>query len=122
MVALTGVGVLLVTGVLEWSDLLAERAAWDVFIWYGGLVRMASALGDSGITKRFAEAARSVETICSGCWVDPQPLRKSDTSSMPNSSDSSAHAIHGRHTSSSCENGRRFMCSRKTILNARISR
>jgi divalent anion:Na+ symporter, DASS family len=57
VVALTGVGVLLLTGVLQWSDLLAEHAAWDVFIWYGGLVRMASALGDSGITKRFAEAA-----------------------------------------------------------------
>jgi DASS family divalent anion:Na+ symporter len=57
VVALTGVGVLLLAGVLEWSDLLAERGAWDVFIWYGGLVRMASALGESGITKRFAEAA-----------------------------------------------------------------
>jgi DASS family divalent anion:Na+ symporter len=57
VVALTGVGVLLVTGVLEWSDLLAERAAWDVFLWYGGLVRLAAALGDSGITKRFAEVS-----------------------------------------------------------------
>ena len=57
VVALTGVGVLLLTNVLQWSDLLAERGAWDVFIWYGGLVRMASALGESGITKRFAEAA-----------------------------------------------------------------
>jgi divalent anion:Na+ symporter, DASS family len=57
VVALAGVGVLLVTGVLEWSDLLAEHTAWDVFIWYGGLVRLAAALGDSGITKRFAESA-----------------------------------------------------------------
>jgi divalent anion:Na+ symporter, DASS family len=57
VVALAGVGVLLLSGVLEWSDLLAERTAWDVFIWYGGLVRLAAALGDSGITKRFAEAA-----------------------------------------------------------------
>jgi DASS family divalent anion:Na+ symporter len=57
VVALTGVGVFLITGVLEWSDLLAETTAWDVFIWYGGLVRLAAALGESGITKRFAEAA-----------------------------------------------------------------
>ena len=55
VVALTGVGILLLTGVLEWSDLLAEHAAWDVFIWYGGLVRLAGALGESGITRRFAE-------------------------------------------------------------------
>ena len=28
-----------------------------MFIWYGGLVRMAEALGETGITKRFAEVA-----------------------------------------------------------------
>ncbi len=54
---LLGVCALLVTGVLEWSDLLSERNAWDVFIWYGGLVRMAEALGETGITKKFAEGA-----------------------------------------------------------------
>lgn len=54
---LIGVGALLASGVLEWSDLISERGAWDVFIWYGGLVRMAEALGETGITKRFAETA-----------------------------------------------------------------
>lgn len=53
---LLGVCALLVTGVLEWSDLLGERNAWDVFIWYGGLVRMAEALGQTGITKKFADS------------------------------------------------------------------
>ncbi|HEX8069949.1 MAG TPA: DASS family sodium-coupled anion symporter [Pyrinomonadaceae bacterium] len=57
VVALVGVAALLVTGVLDWADALAERHAWDVFIWYGGLVRMAEALGETGLTKRFAEAA-----------------------------------------------------------------
>jgi DASS family divalent anion:Na+ symporter len=56
-VALVGIGVLLLTGVLSWDDVIGERAAWDVFLWYGGLVRMAGALGETGITKRFAEAA-----------------------------------------------------------------
>jgi divalent anion:Na+ symporter, DASS family len=54
---LMGVGALLLTGVLEWRDLISEHGAWDVFIWYGGLVRMAEALGETGITKRFAETA-----------------------------------------------------------------
>ena len=54
---LMGVGALLLSGVLEWRDLISERGAWDVFIWYGGLVRLAEALGETGITKRFAEAA-----------------------------------------------------------------
>ena len=57
VVGLVGIATLLLTRVLEWSDVLAERGAWDVFIWYGGLVRMGEALGESGLTRRFAEAA-----------------------------------------------------------------
>jgi DASS family divalent anion:Na+ symporter len=60
VVALLGIAVLLVTGVLDWEDLINERAAWAVFIWYGGLLRMAEALGQTGITKRFAESAASL--------------------------------------------------------------
>lgn len=56
-VALLGISVLLLSGVLTWEDALTERAAWDVFIWYGGLVRMAEALSETGITKRFADTA-----------------------------------------------------------------
>lgn len=57
VVALVGICALLLGGVLDWEDLLRERGAWDVFIWYGGLVRMAEALGETGITKRFADSA-----------------------------------------------------------------
>lgn len=59
-VALLGISVLLITGVLDWEDLINERSAWSVFIWYGGLIRMAEALGQTGITKRFAEASASL--------------------------------------------------------------
>ena len=61
-VALLGISVLLLTGVLDWEDLITEKAAWSVFIWYGGLIRMAEALGQTGITKRFAEASASLTT------------------------------------------------------------
>jgi DASS family divalent anion:Na+ symporter len=57
VVALLGICLLLLTGVLSWEDALAERAAWDVFVWYGGMVRMAEALGETGVTKKFAESA-----------------------------------------------------------------
>jgi DASS family divalent anion:Na+ symporter len=57
VVALVGIGVLLLTEVLSWDDVITERNAWDVFIWYGGLVRMAEALAETGIIKRFADAA-----------------------------------------------------------------
>jgi DASS family divalent anion:Na+ symporter len=57
VVALVGIAVLLLSGVLNWDDLISERNAWDVFIWYGGLVRMAGALSETPIIKRFAEIA-----------------------------------------------------------------
>jgi divalent anion:Na+ symporter, DASS family len=62
IVALLGICVLLLTRVIDWEDLIAERSAWDVFIWYGGLVRMAEALGETGITKKFAEASAGFTT------------------------------------------------------------
>lgn len=62
VVALVGICVLLLSGVLDWEDVVSERGAWDVFIWYGGLVRMAEALGETGITKRFAETAAGFTT------------------------------------------------------------
>jgi DASS family divalent anion:Na+ symporter len=68
VVALVGICVLLLSNVLEWEDLLRERNAWDVFIWYGGLVRMAEALGETGITKKFADAAAGL-TIGWAWWV-----------------------------------------------------
>ncbi|HEX8845323.1 MAG TPA: DASS family sodium-coupled anion symporter [Pyrinomonadaceae bacterium] len=68
VVALVGICVLLLGGVLDWEDLISERGAWDVFIWYGGLVRMAEALGETGITKRFADSAATL-TVGMAWWV-----------------------------------------------------
>jgi divalent anion:Na+ symporter, DASS family len=53
--ALFGSLALLVTGVLKWEDVLTERAAWDIFVWYGGLLRLGKALNDAGSTRAFAE-------------------------------------------------------------------
>src|SRR5262245_13338254 len=62
VIALIGICLLVLGGVLTWEDALAERAGWDVFVWYGGLVRMAEALGETGITKRFAETSAGFTT------------------------------------------------------------
>ena len=53
--ALLGSCALLATGVLRWEDVIGERAAWDIFIWYGGLVRLGKALNDTGVTTEFAK-------------------------------------------------------------------
>jgi len=60
VIALLGVVTLLITKVLDWEDLIREKAAWEIFIWYGGLVRMAEALGETGLTKLFAEKSAAL--------------------------------------------------------------
>jgi divalent anion:Na+ symporter, DASS family len=62
VVAMIGISVLLISGVLDWQDIISEKSAWAVFIWYGGLIRMAEALGQTGLTKRFAESAAGLTT------------------------------------------------------------
>jgi DASS family divalent anion:Na+ symporter len=52
--ALMGILVLLFTGVLNWEDIKGEKAAWDIFVWYGGLLFFGRALNDTGIPKLFA--------------------------------------------------------------------
>ena len=59
-VALLGICALLLFGVINWEDVKAEGGAWDVFIWYGGLVQLAGALADTGLTGRFAQAVAGV--------------------------------------------------------------
>jgi DASS family divalent anion:Na+ symporter len=55
-VALLGLGVLLVTGTMKWAECVAEKPAWDMFVWYGGLLRMGELLNATGTTRAFAEA------------------------------------------------------------------
>lgn len=56
MVALGGLSVLLLSGTLVWKKVAGEAAAWEVFMWYGGLLRMGELLNNTGITKVFAES------------------------------------------------------------------
>ena len=56
LTALLGSAALLATGVLKWEDVKSERAAWDIFIWYGGVLRLGKALNDAGVTTVFANA------------------------------------------------------------------
>lgn len=56
VIALVGICVLMITGVLAWRDLMDETNAWEVFIWYGGLVMMAGELGRTNIPSIFAQS------------------------------------------------------------------
>ena len=55
LVAFLGITVLFLTQALSWQSALDERSAWDVFVWYGGLLMMGGVLNESGVTTIFAE-------------------------------------------------------------------
>ncbi|MBI4442995.1 MAG: DASS family sodium-coupled anion symporter [Acidobacteria bacterium] len=67
--ALIGVSVLLLSGNLSWRDALQEHAAWDVFIWYGGVFAMAGALNDFGVTTEFAQRVSGIFTEWYWLWA-----------------------------------------------------
>lgn len=53
--ALAGLGVLLITGVLNWDDIKAETGAWDTLVWFAALVMMASFLNKLGMVPWFSK-------------------------------------------------------------------
>ena len=54
-VAMVGIGTLLASGTLTWQAAAGERSAWDVFVWYGGMLRMGELLNNTGSTRVLAE-------------------------------------------------------------------
>jgi hypothetical protein len=54
-VALTGVSLMIATGVLNWQDVLEEKPAWDILFWMGAVVGLAGLLAQFGAVKVFAE-------------------------------------------------------------------
>ena len=66
-VALLGVTLLLLSGALTWTDIIQEHTAWDVFLWFGGIVRMGEAVNDFGVTTAFASSV----SAAFGGWMWP---------------------------------------------------
>jgi DASS family divalent anion:Na+ symporter len=56
-VGLMGVLALLATRTLLWTEIVREHTAWDVFLWFGGIIRMGEALSEFKVTDAFAASA-----------------------------------------------------------------
>jgi DASS family divalent anion:Na+ symporter len=67
--ALLGSTALMLSGVLTWEDVKNERSAWDIFVWYGGLLMLGKALSDAGVTKAFANAVGGVFGNVGWMWL-----------------------------------------------------
>ncbi len=50
-VALLGLSLVLISGVLTFGEVLAEKAAWNTLVWFSALVMMATLLGKLGVTQ-----------------------------------------------------------------------
>jgi len=55
MVVLVIISLMLVTGVVEFADIVAEKAAWEVFFYFTSLLTLASGLNEIGFIKWVAE-------------------------------------------------------------------
>lgn len=56
--AFVGLALLLVTGVLTWDEILAEKSAWDTVVWFSALVMMATFLNKLGVVGWFSDSIR----------------------------------------------------------------
>ena len=54
VVALIGLSILLLTGVLKWKDIIQESGAWDTLFWFAALITMASYLNEFGMMTWFS--------------------------------------------------------------------
>ena len=70
--AFIGLSFLLLTGVLTWDDVLAEKGAWDTLIWFASLLMMADQLSDLGFMTWFGNTVGNEITLLIGTgssWV-----------------------------------------------------
>ncbi|MDN3920512.1 DASS family sodium-coupled anion symporter [Roseateles violae] len=58
VVAALGLFTLLITGTIDWDDVLSEKSAWDTLIWFGALVMLAGELNQAGVVKWFSDGLR----------------------------------------------------------------
>lgn len=58
--AFIGVSLLLLLRVLDWPDMIKEKSAWNIFIWFSVLVDMANQLNSLGIIKWFSTSIGSL--------------------------------------------------------------
>ncbi|MDM0111461.1 DASS family sodium-coupled anion symporter [Variovorax sp. J22R133] len=69
VVAFLGLFVLIITGTLDWDDVLSEKSAWDTLVWFGALVMMAEQLNKLGVIAWFSEAMKGAIVASGMGWL-----------------------------------------------------
>jgi DASS family divalent anion:Na+ symporter len=64
-----GLSLLLVTGVLDWEDILKAKSAWDTLVWFAALVMMATFLGKLGLISWFSQSIQTGISYWGLSWM-----------------------------------------------------
>ncbi|MBV7435004.1 anion permease [Cardiobacteriaceae bacterium TAE3-ERU3] len=67
--ALLGISLLLISGVLQWEDVLKEKSAWDTIVWFSALIMMATFLNKLGLVTWFANNMQAAIGSLGQGWV-----------------------------------------------------
>lgn len=67
-VALVGLFILLITGTIDWNDVLSEKSAWDTLIWFGALVMLANELNKQGVISWFSQGLKDTILMSGISW------------------------------------------------------
>eukprot|EP00898_Chlorokybus_atmophyticus_P006494 jgi/Chlat1/6846/Chrsp51S06533 len=66
--AMLGLSILLLSGVLQWSDCLNESAAWDTLAWFAVLVGMSGQLNSLGVVKFLSDTVAGALASMNLAW------------------------------------------------------
>lgn len=69
VVAFLGLFVLIITGTLDWDDVLSEKSAWDTLVWFGALVMLAEQLNKLGVISWAALAMKDAIVASGMGWL-----------------------------------------------------
>ncbi|WP_249976291.1 DASS family sodium-coupled anion symporter [Vreelandella olivaria] len=69
VVATLGLFILLITGTLDWDDVLGEKSAWDTLIWFGALVMLAGQLNALGVIDWFSSGLQGAISASGIHWI-----------------------------------------------------
>ncbi len=56
LAAVSGAGVLILTGILPWREAVRQHLVWDIMVWYGGVITLGRALSGAGVPQAITQA------------------------------------------------------------------
>ncbi len=69
VVAFLGLFALIITGTIDWDDVLSEKSAWDTLVWFGALVMLAEQLNKLGVTAWFSLGMKNAIVASGLGWL-----------------------------------------------------